>query len=391
MEKQILLIEDDRLVAKSLSDLLTFNGFKVWIALDGDLAIKLAESKTFDLIISDIRMPRMLGPQVVKKINENRTPQIPFIFITGFADEKYIRMAEEMGCNDFFFKPFDTSSLLRSLRRILQAPLEAGPEERPVIEGQEPPSRIKRFFYSALGSQWNPEKEVDWNQPLGIDESLRPAMAFILSPIIMGEYSAFNGIPQRILSFSNYEVKQYLASQLVDETRHAEAFDLYLARIKAQETYKKAWRNIHVVRYFNEMKKLTDDDKWLTGLLVTEITAHVLLDAYTRQTQCNLTQHLFKMILVDEARHISFVNYYLKEVLKDASEPDRQFLAKVTQRVLELTARMIEYYQAPLHAFQLDPEILFDQIRNEVEARVARNILGVVDEWPRIEIAPQQT
>ena len=202
-------------------------------------------------------------------------------------------------------------------------------------------------------------------------------MAHILSPLIMGEYSAFSGIPRRILSFSNYEVKQYLAAQLVDETRHAEAFDLYLTRIKARDVYKKSWRNIHVVRYFNEMKKLQDDDQWLLGLLVTEITANVLLEAYTRQTLCPLTHQLFKRILMDEARHIGFVTYYLRTILKGISKSDQEFLVKISDRVLYLTKQMLHHYQPALKVFDLEPNTLFDEIHQEIKSRVAQSILKI--------------
>lgn len=249
--------------------------------------------------------------------------------------------------------------------------------EQPVVAGDPAPSQIKRFFYNALESQWNPERDVEWNMPLGIDDSHCEAMAYILSPIVMGEFSAFSGIPGRILSFSNYEVKQYLAAQLVDETRHAEAFDLYLSRIRAKETYKRSWRNIHVLRYFNEMKRLKDNDKWLAGLLVTEITAHVLLSAYIRQTPCLLTQRLFKRILLDEARHIGFVNYYLRVILKNISESDRKFLTSVTDRVLRLTEQMLNYYEFALKAFDLSPVTLFSGIRKEILARAPRSILNL--------------
>ena len=372
--KKILLIEDDRLVAKSIANLLSRPGLVITVAHSGDLALKLVEGNEFDLIISDIRMPGELGTTIVKQINQQRKEKIPFIFVTGYADEKYVQEAEEMGCSDFFFKPFDTTAILTSIQRILNVPLL---QERPIIEGGAPPSQIKRLFYTALSSQWNPETEIDWSAPIGIDESLCVAMASILSPIVMGEYSAFNGIPQRILSFSNYEVKQYLAAQLVDETRHAEAFDLYLTRIKAMNTYKRAWRNIAVVRYFNEMKKLTDEDRLITGLLITEVTSRLLLNAYMKQASCNLTQHLFRMILADESRHVSFVSYYLKDILKGASQKDRESLGRVAERVLYLTGDMINHYRDPLKAFGLDSVELYDNIRLEMQQRVAKGILGV--------------
>jgi hypothetical protein len=248
-------------------------------------------------------------------------------------------------------------------------------ENKPVIEGQKPPTRIKRFFYNALSLQWNPEKEIDWNAPLGIDDSLCRAMADILSPIIIGEYSAFDGIPPRILSFKDYEIKQYLAAQLVDETRHAEAFDLYLARIHGKKQYRKNLRNVHTLRFFNELKKLDDIDEWIAGLYLTEIMSHVLLNSYAQKVKCRLTQHLFKLILADEARHISFANYYLKEILKNASPEDRKFMAKIPERILNLTEGMVHSYGESGRAFGLDPQRLFEKIKYEFNARFIKNVV----------------
>jgi len=248
-------------------------------------------------------------------------------------------------------------------------------ENKPVIEGQKPPTQIKRFFYNALSLQWNPEKEIDWNASLGIDEPLCKAMADILSPIIIGEYSAFDGIPPRILSFKDYEIKQYLAAQLVDETRHAEAFDLYLARIHGKKQYRKNLRNVHILRFFNEMKKLEDMDEWIAGLYLTEVMSHVLLSSYAQKVKCRLTQHLFKLILADEARHISFANYYLKEILKNASNEDRKFMAKIPDRILKLTEGMIHSFGESGRAFGLDAENLFGKIKHEFNVRYIKNIV----------------
>ena len=375
--KNILLIEDDKLVASSIADLLKRCGLHVTLARGGEQAVKFAQSQSFDLVISDIRMPGELGTEVVKTINHIQAEPKPFIFITGYADESYIVEAKRMGCNGFFLKPFDVGSLVQQLGKVLNVKLTVS--EAPVVEGLPVPSRMKRLFYTALSSQWNPEKEIDWGGSVTLDESLSKAMAFILSPIIMGEYSAFNAIPQRILTFRDYEVKQYLSVQLVDETRHAEAFDLYLAKIKGEREYKKGLRNIYALRFFNGLKKLQDNDQWVTGLYLTEILAHVLLSAYAEKTHCALTQHLFKMILSDEGRHISFSNYYLREVLKDASKGDGKYMLAIADHTLELTEGMIHSYEAPYRAFGLNPAELFNQIKREVDIRLRKNVLDLND------------
>ena len=103
--KNILLIEDDKLVASSIADLLKRCGLHVTLARGGEQAVKFAQSQSFDLVISDIRMPGELGTEVVKTINHIQAEPKPFIFITGYADESYIVEAKRMGCNGFFLKP----------------------------------------------------------------------------------------------------------------------------------------------------------------------------------------------------------------------------------------------------------------------------------------------
>jgi len=365
-----LLIEHERLAAKSIKDLLSQVDIEV-VHANGDSAIQLAQKTQFDLIISKLHILGKPATELIKQINSFQKRLAPFFLITDYADyvnKVNIQEADRMGCSGYFWQPFDAGSIYQKIRRVVDTPLITT-EDRPVIAGQPSPSIVKRFFYNALSLQWNPEKEVNWNASLGFDESLCDAMTDIISPIVMGEYSAVEGIPPRILAFKDYEVKQYLSVQLVDETRHSEAFSLYLARIHGQQRYRKNFRNIHALRFFNALKKLKSVDEWIAGLFITEILSHVLLSAYAEKIPCVMTQHLFKMIIADENRHISFGHYYLREISRSISDPDRRYMVEISVRILRLTEGMVHSYGNSARAFGLDPQKLFERIKMEINSR----------------------
>lgn len=367
IEKKILLIEDDRLVAKSIAFLLGRKGFKVFLAANGDAAKKLSQLNSFDLIISDIRMPDEKGTDVVKAVLAFQGKQVPFIFITGYAEEEYILEANRMKAAGFFLKPFDNNILLEKLQEIFGLTFDM--KDQGALEGSEKVSRFKKIFYSALGAQWNPEKEIDWSQQTQLKGEKAVAMATILTPIIMGEFSAFEGLPRRMIHFKEYDVRQYLAVQLVDETRHAEAFERYLDRIDGRSVYKKSLRNIYTLRFFNGLKKFNDNDEWTTGLYMTEIMAHTLLSNYAEASGCPITQHLFRMILSDEARHISFGDAYMVSILSRASADERKNLIRIARNALQLNRGMLFSYEKALKCFNLDPESLCSQIEKQFETR----------------------
>ena len=108
---RILLIDDDELVIRSLEKLLRKGGFEVEPVRDGWEAIKRVEKMSFDLIVTDIRMPQLSGIDTIERIREigrrMGTAPIPEICITGYADEELNQRAERLGVAEYLYKPFD--------------------------------------------------------------------------------------------------------------------------------------------------------------------------------------------------------------------------------------------------------------------------------------------
>lgn len=123
MGKKILIVDDEHLVSKSIERLLKKKGYEVFICSDGDAAIRKVEGDQFDLVICDIRMPKLSGIDTIKQIRSitkargNKSPKE--IMITGYADDDLIRDVEALKVGDYIHKPFDVRDLLNSIKSIL--------------------------------------------------------------------------------------------------------------------------------------------------------------------------------------------------------------------------------------------------------------------------------
>ncbi|MCX5697471.1 MAG: response regulator [Candidatus Omnitrophica bacterium] len=124
MPKNILIIDDNKLIAITLRRLLTREGYNVTTAASGKKALALIAKSDFDLIMSDIKMPEMDGIETVRKIREylaqNGKHPIPEIFITGYAKEDIYQKALELNAVGYLEKPFDIKGLLETTKQAIE-------------------------------------------------------------------------------------------------------------------------------------------------------------------------------------------------------------------------------------------------------------------------------
>jgi len=116
---RILLAEDERKVAEHICAGLTAEGYAVDTAHDGDEAVWLAESNTYDAMLLDIGMPHKDGITVVRIL---RRKQIltPVIFLTARDDIEDKVRGLDAGADDYLTKPFSIMELLARLRAVLR-------------------------------------------------------------------------------------------------------------------------------------------------------------------------------------------------------------------------------------------------------------------------------
>lgn len=117
----ILLIDDDTLILKSVTRLLTSHGYTVETTESGEEALEKVQVKRFDLIIADVRMPGIDGIETIRRIrdinNKLNQPHIPEIIITGFMDVEAQHKAQELGISDYIHKPFATVDFIETIAR----------------------------------------------------------------------------------------------------------------------------------------------------------------------------------------------------------------------------------------------------------------------------------
>lgn len=113
---KILVIEDDSAVRTLIHSALRMHRFEVYQADQGEMGVQLAKRHGPDLIICDIRMPKMDGFATLQALRADPvTATIPFIFLTGFSDRSDLRQGMELGADDYLTKPFTLSELLAAV------------------------------------------------------------------------------------------------------------------------------------------------------------------------------------------------------------------------------------------------------------------------------------
>ena len=115
----ILIIEDEPRVASLLKNGLEENGYQTMVAYDGVMGLRLFRAHTFDLVISDIILPKMDGFELCKEIRKTN-PGIPILMLTalGSTDDKLDGF--DAGADDYMVKPFDFRELLARVRVLLK-------------------------------------------------------------------------------------------------------------------------------------------------------------------------------------------------------------------------------------------------------------------------------
>ncbi len=118
MTASIALVDDDRNILTSVSIALQTEGFLTRVYSDGETALKALVDNPPDLAIFDIKMPRMDGLELLRRLREKS--QIPVIFLTSKDDELDEALGLAMGADDYIAKPFSQRLLIARIRAILR-------------------------------------------------------------------------------------------------------------------------------------------------------------------------------------------------------------------------------------------------------------------------------
>lgn len=116
MNKKVLIIEDNDDIRESTAEVLDLAGYETFTAKHGKLGVEMALNHLPDVILCDIMMPELDGYGVLYLLNKNqKTANIPFIFITAKTERADMRKGMEMGADDYLTKPFDDIELFKAI------------------------------------------------------------------------------------------------------------------------------------------------------------------------------------------------------------------------------------------------------------------------------------
>ena len=114
---QILYVDDEQNLRHLVKEQLSAEGYAVDTADDGDTAIDMIKRHQYDVVLLDIRMPRVSGLDVLKYI---RTQKLPcrVLMLTAVDDLSVALEAVKIGANDYITKPYEVNVLLSSIHRL---------------------------------------------------------------------------------------------------------------------------------------------------------------------------------------------------------------------------------------------------------------------------------
>lgn len=114
----ILVVDDEEMMRELLEDVLALEGYSVATAEDGKAALVRVKECNPLLVISDIKMPRMNGFELLKSLKE-RYPNLRVIIMTGYSDDFTVKDALRLNADEYIIKPFNTQDIMAVVKSVI--------------------------------------------------------------------------------------------------------------------------------------------------------------------------------------------------------------------------------------------------------------------------------
>jgi len=120
-KKKLLVVEDEVVLNKALQDFLTFEGFDVTVAFDGEDGIKKTFSEKPDLVLLDIILPKKDGYEVIKELkSSSETKNIPIILLTNLGSVNDVEKALNLGATTYLVKAdYKLEEITQKIKEVL--------------------------------------------------------------------------------------------------------------------------------------------------------------------------------------------------------------------------------------------------------------------------------
>ena len=131
---RVLVVDDEPSVREMVSDALSLAGYSCQIAADGFEAIQILKREKFDLLVSDVNMPKISGYELVERLRANGN-SIPVIFLTARLEKPDVAKGFRLGADDYIGKPFSLEELTLRVAAILRRTLNTAADDRLLVCG----------------------------------------------------------------------------------------------------------------------------------------------------------------------------------------------------------------------------------------------------------------
>jgi len=135
-KKKVLVIDDEQIVLDSVRKILAAESYEVDTADNGTRGIKLALKHSYDIVLTDIRMPDVGGLIVLRDIKRQK-PSLPVMIITGYASVRSAVAAMKLGAADYIEKPFTPERLAEAVATAIEREKEREPDAQQIIHKEE--------------------------------------------------------------------------------------------------------------------------------------------------------------------------------------------------------------------------------------------------------------
>src|SRR5438105_14488637 len=116
---RVLVVDDEKVIREILSDFLTMEGYVVRTVEDGQSALRELQRRSYNLVISDLKMPNMGGLELLEQISENNL-NVLTVIMTGFGTVETAIEAMKKGAYDYILKPFKVEEVVHVVQRGLE-------------------------------------------------------------------------------------------------------------------------------------------------------------------------------------------------------------------------------------------------------------------------------
>ncbi len=182
-------------------------------------------------------------------------------------------------------------------------------------------SRLESLLNNAFAGQWAPETYIDWSLPLVVPEQV-PLSAYIdmVSQLYYAEEATIALLGKMMQTLPDFQARQYVSTQAIDEARHARTYRAYLERLGDIAPINEGLRAV-----------LESGLAWSGSYCGNVVALNVLMEGQAIEQQhkrvetlpCPLFRQINEAIIRDEARHCAFGKIYMKHKLPELPEEER--------------------------------------------------------------------